>query len=79
VTSTRPSKFPSFCRRNMKKVDKVINKLLSNNVTTKFYMIGFFMKSGILDNVNSEIVVTKDSVRSKNRKMQILKKVLNPL
>jgi len=61
----------------MKKVDKVINKLLSNNVTIKFYMIGTLMKSEILGYVNSEIVVTKGSVGSGNRKMQILKKVLN--
>jgi len=56
-----------------------INKLLSNNVTTKFYMLGSLMKSGILGNMNIRIVVTKVSVRSGNKKMQILNKVLNPL
>jgi len=63
----------------MEKVDKTINRLLSNNVTIKFYMIGSLMKSGILENVNSGIVVTKDNVGSGNRKISILKKVLNPL
>jgi len=63
----------------MEKVDKVINQFLSNNATIKFYMLGSLMKSGILDNVNSGIVVTKGSVGSGNKKMQILKNVLNPL
>jgi len=63
----------------MEKVDKVTNKLLSDNVTIEFYMFGSLMKSEILDNVNSEIVVTKGSIWSGNRKMQILKEVLNPL
>jgi len=63
----------------MKKVNKTINKLLSNNGAIKFYVFGSLMKSGILDNVNSRIVVTKGSVGSGNRKMKILKKVLNPL
>jgi len=66
-------------RRNMEKVNKTINKLFWNNVAIKFYMLGSPMKSGNLGNVNSKIVVTKDSVGSGNRKMQILKKVLNPL
>jgi len=59
----------------MKKVNKAINKILSNNMTINFYMLSSLMKSGILGNVNSEIVVTKGSVRSGNGKMQILKKV----
>ena len=46
----------------MKKVDKAINKFLSDNLTMKFYMFGSLMKIEILDNVNSEIVVTKGSV-----------------
>jgi len=44
-------------RRNMEKVNKIINKLLSINVAIKFYMLGSLMKSEILDNVNSKIVV----------------------
>jgi len=60
-------------------VDKAIIKLFSNNVTIKFYMLGSLRKSGIFGNVNSIIVVTKGSVGSGNRKMKILKKVLNPL
>jgi len=64
---------------NMEKVDKAINKLLSNNVTIRFYMLGSLMKSRILDNVNNKIIVTKGNVGSENRKMQIMKKVLNPL
>jgi len=63
----------------MEKMNKVINKLLSNNVAIKFYMFGSLMKSEILDNVNRRIVVTKSNVGSGNKKMQILKKVLNPL
>jgi len=63
----------------MENVDKAINKFLSNNVTIKFYMLCSLMKSGILCNVNSGIVITKDSVGSGNRKKQILKNVLNPL
>ena len=63
----------------MEKVNKANNKLLSNNMTINFYMLGSLMKSGILGNVNSGIVVTKGSVRSGNGKIQILKKVLNPL
>jgi len=52
----------------MEKVDKAINKLLSDNVTIKFYMFGSLMKSGILGNVNSRIVVTKGNVWSEKRK-----------
>jgi len=63
----------------MEKVDKAINKLLSNNVIIKFYMLDSLMKSEILGNVNKEIVVIKGCVGSGNRKMQILKNVLNPL
>jgi len=63
----------------MEKVNKAINKLLLNNMATKFYMFGSLMKIRILSNVNSGIVVTKGSVGSENKKMQILKKVLNPL
>jgi len=63
----------------MEKVNKTINKLLSNNVAIKFYMLGFLMKNGIFGNVNNRIVVTKGGVGGGNRKMQILKKVLNPL
>jgi len=63
----------------MENVDKAINKLLSNNVTIKFYMFGSLIKSEILDNANNEIIVTKGSVGSENKKMKILKKVLNPL
>jgi len=63
----------------MEKVDKAINKLLTNNVTIKLYMLGSLMKSGIFDNVNSGIIVTKGSVGSGDRNMKILKKVLNPL
>jgi len=43
-------------------------------VAIKFYVFGSLMKSGILDNVNSRIVVTKGSVGSGNKKIQILKK-----
>jgi len=63
----------------MEKVDKAINNILSNDVTIKFYMLGSLMKTEILDNMNNKIVVTKDNVGSGNRKMQILKNVLNPL
>jgi len=63
----------------MEKLNKAINKLFLNNVGIKFYMLGSLMKSGILGNVNSIIVVTKGSVGSGNRKLQISKKVGNPL
>jgi len=52
----------------MEKVNKAINKLLSNNMTINFYMLGSLMKSEILGDVNSGIVVRKGSVRSGNEK-----------
>ena len=58
----------------MEKVNKTINKLLSNNVAIKFYMLGSLMKSGSLGNVNSRIVVTKGSVRRGNTKCKSWKR-----
>ena len=42
-----------------------INKLLSDNVTIKFYMFGSLMKSEILDTMNNEIVVTQPQKKTK--------------
>jgi len=53
----------------MEKVNKTINKLLSNNVAIKFYVLGSLMKSEIFGNVNSIIIVTKGSVGSEYIKM----------